>query len=334
MYVQSLGVNVYHGVGVDFEISEQSTVGSSTPFSSPKVLLNDSSNTLGPSVRARMVCDASGFSRRLTAKFGEKFATISSCPRTYRLTKRYPTLDTLLTNNYKLLPNYYGDQTYFVKKTLAYISPVVAGEGWLVIGNSAGFTNPMYSPGVNAAGLSSGWTAANLTAKVLAAPEQEAKGVMMAAAKSHQAYLHDFILTRLANMNRLWYNAFRDHRLFKKNILEALWASSYENVEDHYYGDTRSVYTEYDAHWLMGAGLDAYQALCAEILPILDGANAGAPPSEDEVQKVLEIKERVVHDRMERWTKKSLGEVVETVRREDAENSGEEGENGRLPGGG
>jgi hypothetical protein len=38
--------------------------------------------------------------------------------------RKYPTLDRFLTGNYELLPNYYGEQTFFVRKTLAYRSPV------------------------------------------------------------------------------------------------------------------------------------------------------------------------------------------------------------------
>ncbi|KAF8198207.1 hypothetical protein K438DRAFT_1966946 [Mycena galopus ATCC 62051] len=423
MYVQSLGVNVYYGVGVDFDISATNQSAAdpdipTRPFGAPKVILEDSSNTLGHSVSARMVCDASGFSRRLTAKYGARenldghwncdsywtyfrkrdlssvddrllawdyaatnhlcfpegwgwfiglisweqaplanlmdlvahvmagasaaispdifpcareLSAMFACPFEHVTSvgfavrndfalpkdlsaygagegeqkfnffkKRYPTIDALLTNNYDILPNYYGDRTYFAKKSLAYSSPVIAGEGWLAIGNSAGFTNPLYSPGINATGLAGAWMGANITAQVLDAPDLEAKDAMMRAVKSHQAFLHDFAIPRLANMNRLWYNAFRDHRLFEA-VLEALWASSYEHVEDHYYGDTRSKYADYDAHWLMGAGLDAFQDLCAEILSILDGPNAGASPSEAEVQKVLAITQGVVHDRTARW---------------------------------
>ncbi|KAF8904930.1 hypothetical protein CPB85DRAFT_1225100, partial [Mucidula mucida] len=281
MWAQSLGINVYHGVALSISKPDIPV----RPFSAPKVLLKDSSNTIGTSIDARLVCDASGFSRRLTGKFAprEKFesswnadayytyfrekdtskiedrllcwdypATKHLCfpegwgwfiglisweraplanlmdlcaqiitsaaagvpadkiPCTRALSKtfdcpfefissigwavrndfqlpsdlsaygtgegeqkfnffkkRYPTIDKLLTESYELLPNYYGKTTYFVKKGLAYRSPVVAGEGWLAIGNSAGFTNPLISPGINA-GVAGSWSAANLTAQVLA----------------------------------------------------------------------------------------------------------------------------------------------------------------------
>ncbi|KAF8196879.1 hypothetical protein K438DRAFT_1433672, partial [Mycena galopus ATCC 62051] len=283
MWAQSIGINVYHGVAVDFEIPVGGSITNKSevprPFTTPKVILNDSSKSIGTSVDARMVCDASGFSRRLTSKFGarekfegwntdaywtyfrekgvtkvderllgwnypatkhlcfpegwgwfiglisweraplanlmdmvahviasaaagvpaEEFACTRELSETFAcpyefvtsigwavrsdfqlpedlspygageaeqkfnfFRKRYPTIDTLLTDNYDLLPGYYGERTFFVRKGLAYRSPVVAGEGWLAIGNSAGFTNPLISPGINA-GIGGAWRAANLT---------------------------------------------------------------------------------------------------------------------------------------------------------------------------
>src|ERR1700735_1273764 len=41
-------------------------------FKTPRVVLKDSSQSIGTKVSARMVCDATGFSRRLTSKFGNK----------------------------------------------------------------------------------------------------------------------------------------------------------------------------------------------------------------------------------------------------------------------
>ncbi|KAJ7807294.1 hypothetical protein B0H14DRAFT_3152581 [Mycena olivaceomarginata] len=414
MWAQSLGVNVYHGVGVDFEIPEGGSVTStldddkrpSASFTTPKVILKDSSNSIGTSIDARMVCDASGFSRRLTSKFGarerfecgwntdsywtyfrekdlsnvdgrllawnypatkhicfpegwgwfigliswhhaplanlmdlvahviasaaagipaEEFACTRELSETFAcpyefitsigwavrndfklpddlsaygageaeqkfnfFRKRYPAIDTLLTDSFELLPGYYDGRTYFVRKGLSYRSPVVAGEGWLAIGNSAGFTNPLISPGINV-GIGGAWRAANLTAEVLAAPVQEARTVMLTVAKSHQEFMHDFVLPRLHNLNRTWYNSFRDHRLFEA-VPRTLWSVSFRAVDDHYYGEERMQFSEADARWVIGAGLDEFQALCVEVLDVLDG-----------VQKALAIMERTVRERTEMW---------------------------------
>ncbi|KAJ7679739.1 hypothetical protein B0H17DRAFT_1206387 [Mycena rosella] len=176
--------------------------------------------------------------------------------------KRYLIIEKLLNNIYELLPGYYG----------------VAGDR-----NLAGFTNLLISPGINA-GLAGAWHAANLMVQVLAAPVQEAKIAMMAAAKVHQAFMHDFALPRLFNMNRLWYNSFRDHHLFE-SIPKTLWSVLYEDVDNHYYGDQRMQYSEAEAIWILGSGLNNFQAMCAEVLAVLNGANDGAPPSGEEVEK-------------------------------------------------
>jgi hypothetical protein len=212
--------------------------------------------------------------------------------------KRYPVIDTLLTDSFELLPSYYGGRTYFVCKRFAYRSPVVAGEGWLAIGNSAGSTNPLISPGINV-GIGGAWRAANLTAEVLATPVEEARNAMIAAAKSHQTFIHDFVLARLDNMNRTWYNSFRDHRLFEA-LPRTLWALGHRTVVGHYYGEERQ-FTEADACWLVGAGPDEFQTLCSEVLDVLDGVNGGARPSEEQMQKALVIIERTVRERTETW---------------------------------
>ncbi|KAJ7797508.1 hypothetical protein B0H14DRAFT_3493652 [Mycena olivaceomarginata] len=221
------------------------------------------------------------------------------------LQEAYPVINTLLTDSFELLPGYYGGRTCFVGKGLAYCSPVVAGEGWLAIGNSAGFTNPLISPGINA-GIGGSWRAANLTAEVLAAPVQEARTAMNAAAESHQTFMHYFMLPRLDHMNRMWYNAFRDHRLFEA-VPRTLWSVTFRTVDNHYSQEEKVQFTEADARWGIRTGLDEFQALSAEMLDVLDGTNGGASPSEVQVQKVLAIMERTVRERTEMWPENHWG---------------------------
>ncbi|KAJ7355762.1 hypothetical protein DFH08DRAFT_1053215 [Mycena albidolilacea] len=297
MWAQSIGVNVYHGVAVDFEIPEGGLITSNlddrpsfASFTTSKVILKDSSNSIGTDIDARIVCDASNsapgrsstpagtptptghtsakkdtsnidgrllawnypatkhicfpegwgwfigviswhhaplanlmdlvahviasaaagipaeeFSctRELSDAFACPYEFITSIGWAVRndfklpddlsaygageaeqkfnfFRKRYPVIDTLLTGSFELLPSYYGGRIYFVRKGLAYRSPIVVGEGWLAIGNSAGFTNSLISPGINV-GIGGAWRAANLTAEVLATPVEEARNAMIAA---------------------------------------------------------------------------------------------------------------------------------------------------------
>lgn len=418
MWAQRMGINVYHGVNIGFEIAGRDGFHASTnrhgetiatlglknlrptgSLKAPRVVLKDTSHSTGMHVSARLVCDATGFSRKLTSKFGnrEKFdgwncdaywayfkekdipnvesrlehwdypatkhvcfpegwgwfikliswhkaplgnlmdlvayvidnvkkgvladeipctrdlSTMFNCPyefitsigfavrNDYRLPecldeygateserkftyfqRRYPTLDRLLTGNYDLLRKYYGEQTYFVRKSMAYRSPIVAGEGWLAVGNSAGFTNPLISPGINA-GIGSAFLAATLTEKILAAPEKDSKAVMQRSAEIYQAYVHDFAMPRLHQMNRMWYNMFRDHRLFEA-LVRCFWSLGVDAIDAHYEGD----FTAKDLKWLVGGGGDDFQQFCGDVLAVMAPTD-DVPLSKQAVEKVQEL---------------------------------------------
>jgi hypothetical protein len=115
--------------------------------------------------------------------------------------RKCPSLNSPMTGNYELLPNYYRKQTYFVRKGMAYRSPVVSGQNWMAIGNSAGFTNPLISPGINA-GIGAAFYAADLTRDLFSAPAPKLDAVMKDSAARYQVYMHDFMMPRLHQMNR------------------------------------------------------------------------------------------------------------------------------------
>ncbi|MCJ1394630.1 hypothetical protein MMC18_007510 [Xylographa bjoerkii] len=429
MWAQKLGINVYHGVDIDFEIPEGRAVDSSAShiretvsdsgiehgrstdsFTSPRAILKHPFQSVGSHVSARMVCDATGFSRKLTSKFGnkEKFpgwncdaywayfrprddskvesrldhwdypatkhmcfpegwgwfinliswhhaplsnlmdlvayiidkakhgvpaselpctrdlSAMFDCPYEFITSigfavrndfklpenleeygdaeserkftyfkRRYPTLERLLDEGYDLLPKYYGKQTYFVRKAMAYQSPIVAGEGWLAVGNSGGFTNPLISPGINA-GICTAFFASTLTTTILTAPEENSRAVMQRGVEIYQSYIHDFAMPRLHQQCRVWYNSFRDHRLFKA-LIRCFWATVIDDYDAHY-GDQ---YTLEDTKWLVGAGSDAYQKLCTEVLDVLEPSIGCAAPSEQQVEQVLAISDRCLTRRRE-----------------------------------
>lgn len=406
MWAQQMGISIYHGVDIGFQGTKKDGIHTSThitpdgSFKAPKVVLKDSSGLIGTHISARLVCDASGFSRSLTSKFGnrEKYtgwntdaywayfkekdisnvesrlkhweypatkhvcfpegwgwfikliswhqaplcnlmdlvayiinsakndipidsipctkdlSTLFDCPyefitsigwavrNDYELPdcldqygategerkfkyfqQKYPTLDRLMCGNYDLLPGYYGGKTYFVKKSLAYRSPVVAGEGWIAVGNSAGFTNPLISPGINA-GIGSAFFAANLTNTILSTPVTNSKEVMQACAATYQSYIHDYMMPCLHQMNRMWYNMFRDHRLFEA-LVRCYWCLGVEDIDTDY----QPQFSELDLRWLVGAGGDDFQQLCRDVLAIVAPSDE-AVLSEEAVKKVQELR--------------------------------------------
>lgn len=406
MWAQQMGINVYHGVDIGFQVTKKGAIHTSIDrpasrsFEVPRVVLKDSSGLIASHISARMVCDATGFSRGLTSKFGnrEKYkgwntnaywayfkekdvpnvesrlkhwdypatkhicfpegwgwfikliswhhaplcnlmdlvayviesaknnvtaddipctkdlSNMFGCPyefitsigwavrNDYQLPecldeygategeqkfnyfqRKYLTLDRLMSGNYDLLPGYYGGRTYFVKKSLAYRSPVVAGEGWFAVGNSAGFTNPLISPGINA-GVGSAFFAASLTENILSTPDEDSKVAMQKCAAKYQAYIHDYMMPRLHQMNRMWYNMFRDHRLFEA-LVRCYWCLGVEDIEVGY----QAHFTLADLKWLVGAGGDDFQQLCGDVLAIMEPFDE-AVLSEQEVEKVLALR--------------------------------------------
>ncbi|MCJ1279935.1 hypothetical protein MMC21_007760 [Puttea exsequens] len=421
MWAQKIGVNVYHGVECDIELSngagqavtkfeEHVTAGSINP---PHITLKDPIRVIGTTtttVNARLVCDASGFSRSLTGKFGHKeklgpwncdaywayfkqkdtrpnvdarlhkwdhpatkhmcfpegwgwfigliswhhaplanlmdllayiidsaragvpadaipctqeLSDAFDCPyefitsigwavrndfknfggdldaygasegeRKFNFIKRkYPALQCLMDDSYELLPNYYGAQTYFVRKAMADRSPVVAGDGWLAIDNAAGFTNPLISPGINA-GIGGAFHAATLTDKILAAPSRDRMPMMRKCAQMHQAHMYSFKLPRLHLMNRLWYNAFRDHSLFER-LTTCFWALGFDEIHEHYEGYKYSIE---DVTWNVGSGGEGFKEFSEKVLGILEPADT-LIPSEEVVERVVKLSDECLRRR-------------------------------------
>ena len=434
MWAQKLGINVYHGVECGIELphgagqavtrfEDHMTASSINP---PRIILNDPLHSIGTktaSVKARIVCDASGFSRRLTGKYGKKeklgtwncdaywayfkqkdvtsnvdkrllrwehpatkhmcfpegwgwfigliswhhaplanlmdllayvinsarqgipadeipctqeLSIAFDCPyefitsigwavrndfmsfdgnmdeygasegeRKFNYIKRkYPALQRLMDGSYELLPKYYGAQTYFVRKSLAFRSPVVAGDGWLAIGNCAGFTNPLISPGINA-GIGGAFYAATLTEEILAAPLRDRMPVMRRCAQVYQAHMHTWKLPMLNLLNRLWYNAFRDHRLFER-LSTCFWALGFDEIHQQY---NEYKYSIEDITWNVGAGLEVFKDFSEKVLRILEPAD-GLIPSKEIVERVIQLSDECLSRRHQLYPNNRWGRYL------------------------
>ncbi|MCJ1317728.1 hypothetical protein MMC15_003055 [Xylographa vitiligo] len=434
MWAQKLGINVYHGIECGIELpngagqaigrfDERTTSASINP---PQIILKDPMRSIGTttqSINARLVCDASGFSRSLTGKFGNKeklgawncdaywayfkqkdagskiderlhrwdhpatkhmcfpegwgwfigliswhhaslpnlmdllsyivdsasegvpadqipctqeLSKVFDCPYEFitsigwavrndfktfdenlgeygasegerkfnSIKRKYPALQRLMDGSYELLPKYYGTQTYYVRKAMAYRSPIVAGDGWLAIGNSAGFTNPLISPGINA-GIGGAFYAATLTDNILTAPLKDRMTVMRTCAQLHQAHMCTFKLPRLHLMNRLWYNSFRDHRLFEK-LTTCYWALSFDEIHEHYEGYK---YTIEDTTWNVGSGSEAFKDFAEAVLAILEPADE-LIPSEDVIERVVKLSDECLSRRHKLYPSNQWGRYL------------------------
>ncbi len=133
------------------------------------------------------------------------------------------------------------------------------------------------------AGVGTAFLAATLTEKILSAPSGESKAIMSKNAAIYQAYSHDFMIPRLWTMNRIWYNMFRDHRLFAAFVI-CFWACGVENADEQY----KDYFDKEDLKWLVGGGRDDFQNYAKEVLAIVAPTD-DAKLTEEMVKRVQAI---------------------------------------------
>ncbi|KAF7879492.1 hypothetical protein EAF04_000688 [Stromatinia cepivora] len=111
------------------------------------------------------------------------------------IVSRYQKVSQLM-EKHKLIENLYGPgTTWFVRKNIAFRAPRVTGKNWLAIGDATGFTNPLYSPGINT-NMSTSIYAAEMTKKYLSAKDSTAK-------KDLFRKYEDFCRDRVPNNQRM-----------------------------------------------------------------------------------------------------------------------------------
>ncbi|MCJ1329727.1 hypothetical protein MMC10_006407 [Thelotrema lepadinum] len=197
----------------------------------------------------------------------EDYGATDSEQKFHYFQRKYPALDRLMTDVYELLPNYYGPRTYFVKRSLAYRSPVVAGNGWFAVGNSAGFTNPLISPGINN-GMGGVYLAAALSKELLDEPLRRVRALMTKNAAIYQRYSHDTLMPRLDQINRYWYNLFRDHRLFDA-LIKCFWPLGITDVNTL----AADYSTDGELNWILGFGNDTLVKFITDVLAVLESSD-------------------------------------------------------------
>ncbi|KAH8747670.1 hypothetical protein F5882DRAFT_471149 [Hyaloscypha sp. PMI_1271] len=160
-----------------------------------------------------------GFAVRNDIKYPEDmslYGTGEAERRFNYFVEKYSLIKEFMTN-FGLIENHYGpNTTWFIRKSLTYQSPVVSGPGWLAIGDACGFTNPLFSPGINAS-MSTSTFAAELMHKAFEVAQNalnpEAAELSI---RTTLAPFDDFakrLIPALNQMNRFNYCCFRDPRL-------------------------------------------------------------------------------------------------------------------------
>ena len=160
-----------------------------------------------------------GFAVRDDVKYPEDMSKYGSkeAERKFNyFVEKYSLIKEFMTH-FDLIENLYGPgTTWYIRKSLAYQSPVVSGPGWLAVGDACGFTNPLHSPGITAA-MSTSTYAAELTHKALEAAQSasSAEAAELSIRETLAPY-DDFVkqlIPALHCMNQFHYLCFRDRRL-------------------------------------------------------------------------------------------------------------------------
>ncbi|KAJ1534639.1 hypothetical protein HK096_003638, partial [Nowakowskiella sp. JEL0078] len=138
--------------------------------------------------------------------------------------EKYPVAEKVLKSSgrYTLLEKYYGPTlgTYFTRKSMSYRQTCVAGDSWFAFGNSAGFTSPLFSPGINCIGLPFSYLAAELSVNQLKTGES-GKEEFQAFAEKH--------IEGLRTVDLILYNMFRDPRFFM-NVFQVYYSNGLAKV--------------------------------------------------------------------------------------------------------
>ncbi|KAJ1328968.1 FADH2-dependent halogenase [Microdochium nivale] len=200
--------------------------------------------------------------------------------------RKYSHIDKLMPN-YKVVEDLHGlGTTWFVRETLTYQSPVVSGPGWFAIGDACGFTNPLFSPGINVRMASSTYAAelthdalshAKVAAAAAAAGDSNKTVTTTAAESSIRETLKPYddftrgLHPSLDMMNRFLYNYFRDPRLGE-----------------------RVGFQQYVMKWHSGSQLPAYGEIARETIRLASAVPLGQRVPEAVVQQVLAASERIM----------------------------------------
>ncbi|KAI9148708.1 Flavin-dependent halogenase malA [Paramyrothecium foliicola] len=215
--------------------------------------------------------------------------------------KKYPLIDEFMANH-ELIENLYGPgTTWFVRKTLTYQSPVVSGPGWLAIGDACGFTNPLYSPGINV-GMASSTYAAELTHEALngAKAANKAEAIEPFIRKTFAPY--DEFVTRLIpaldQMNRFNYHCFRDPRLGAQ--IACMWQyfagviAGYDPVHvDGTLTLTPQNFIVYAKNWKWGSLVPEYNAVARKVIELLGPIPLEEAVPEATVQELIEFADKM-----------------------------------------
>jgi len=222
-----------------------------------------------------------GYALRSDVVYPPDLATYGSCEAQRKftwITSRYKRMQTLLSQH-TLITDLYGPKTtWHIRKTLTYDSPVVTGPSWAAIGDAAGFTNPLYSPGINC-NMATSVYLAEMTPRYLTG---QCQSVMDEYAR--------FCNGRVANLHRMNVFNYVMMRSARTGPLGPLWQYLCGTGNHEWQGMRECTTLEDVARvvmaWEWGADRPEYIAFAEEAIELLRG-----PPCQAESEVVAAVVE-------------------------------------------
>ncbi|CAJ2500360.1 Uu.00g032130.m01.CDS01 [Anthostomella pinea] len=231
-----------------------------------------------------------GYALRDDVVYPSDMSSYGSCEAERKfnwITGRYALMKGLM-DKHRLVQDLYGPKsTWFIRKGLTYQSPTVAGPRWAAIGDAAGFTNPLYSPGINC-NMATSIYLAEATQKYLSGTKPDQAKQMMAA-------YNRFCAGRVPNLHRMNRFNYLLMRSPKTGPLGPLWQYLCGTGNEHWrkmrtytLADVAEVLTS----WEWGANRPEFIAFADRAIAIMDGPPSRAEP--EAVAALLELSARMV----------------------------------------
>lgn len=240
-----------------------------------------------------------GFALRSDVVYPDSLDAYGTCEAERKfnwITSQYPQMAALM-QRHTLVRDLYGPgTTWFIRKSLSYQSPVAAGAGWAAVGDATGFTNPLYSPGINCNMGPSVWLAEQ-TPAYLSTPSSDVRRDIMSR---YRRYC-DARVPDLHRMNTFNYLMMRSPQT---GPLGPLWQylcgtgnADWRDIKSFAHIDRVA---ELVTRWEWGSQHPEYIAFADKAIKLLDG-----PPTEPSQETIDEVKS---------LSEEMLRRVVETGR--------------------
>lgn len=231
-----------------------------------------------------------GYALRDDVEYPLDISTYGSCEAERKfnwITSRYARMGQLMSKH-KLIRDLYGPKTtWFVRKGLTYRAPVVSGPGWAAIGDATGFTNPLYSPGINC-NMATDIKLAEMTHSYLTSIDRQDRAQLM---EDYQRFCADRV-TNLDRMNRFNYLAMRSPQT---GPLGPLWQYltgtgnvGWQRMKSY----TLDTVAEILTTWEWGSNEEDFINFATRAIDLLDGPPMCLEP--EAITKTLDLSDKMV----------------------------------------